>query len=106
MLGKIICDLAPKKNNPRNSEGAFIELKSGRIMFAYTHYLGDDGDDVLGTQAVRQQRPGEPVGAGVELAVGPPVRAVHDGDLVGVHVGGALEERQRRQLGDPGLHAW
>ena len=37
MLGKIICDLAPKKNNPRNSEGAFIELKSGRIMFAYTH---------------------------------------------------------------------
>lgn len=45
MLGKIICDLAPKKNNPRNSEGAFIELKSGRIMFAYTHYLGDDGDD-------------------------------------------------------------
>ena len=40
-----------------------------------------------------------------ELAVGPPVRAVHDRDLVGVHVGGALEERQRRQLGDPGLHA-
>lgn len=34
-----------EKNNPRNSEGAFIELKSGRIMFAYTHYLGDDGDD-------------------------------------------------------------
>ena len=40
-----------------------------------------------------------------ELTVGPPVRAVHDRDRVGVHVGGALEERQRRQLGDPGLHA-
>lgn len=45
MLGKIICDLAPKNDNPRNSEGAFLELKNGKIMFAYTHYFGDDGDD-------------------------------------------------------------
>lgn len=45
MLGKIICDLPPKDNNPRNSEGAFIELKNGKILFAYTHYLGCDGDD-------------------------------------------------------------
>lgn len=45
MIGKIICDLAPGENNPRNSEGAFVRLKNGEIMFAYTHYLGDDGDD-------------------------------------------------------------
>jgi len=28
-------------NNPRNSEGDFITLKDGRIMFIYTHFTGD-----------------------------------------------------------------
>lgn len=31
--------------NPRNSEGSFIKLKSGRIMFAYSGYYGDDSFD-------------------------------------------------------------
>jgi len=30
--------------NPRNSEGAFIQLKDGRVMFVYTHFTGGAGD--------------------------------------------------------------
>ncbi len=37
--------LEPGKNNPRNSEGDFIRLKDGRILFVYTHFTGGQGDD-------------------------------------------------------------
>ena len=42
MIGKIICDLAPTPQNRRNSEGAFITLKNGDILFAYSRY-GNEG---------------------------------------------------------------
>lgn len=45
MPGRIILDLPPGENNPRNSEGAFITLKNGTIMFAYSRYDGDKGND-------------------------------------------------------------
>lgn len=32
--------LAPSPANPRNSEGDFINLKDGRILFVYTHFTG------------------------------------------------------------------
>ena len=32
-------------DNPRNSEGDFITLKDGRILFIYTHYTGQSGAD-------------------------------------------------------------
>ena len=32
-------------NNPRNSEGAFVELADGSILFAYTQYYGGDWHD-------------------------------------------------------------
>ncbi len=38
--GKIVIDLAPNGENPRNSEGAFFTLKDGRILFAYSRYSG------------------------------------------------------------------
>lgn len=38
MLGKIVCELIPTKDNARNSEGAFLELKDGRIIYAYSRY--------------------------------------------------------------------
>lgn len=44
---KWICDLAPSESNNRNSEGAFIELNDGRILFAYSRYGAggiEDGD--------------------------------------------------------------
>jgi len=45
MIGKIIKEIPPSKNNPRNSEGAFIELKDGTIIFAYSKFIGKDGKD-------------------------------------------------------------
>lgn len=36
--------LPPEPGNPRNSEGDFIQLKDGRIMFIYTHFTGGGGD--------------------------------------------------------------
>lgn len=45
MIGKIICDLASNNLNNRNSEGAFIKLKNGDLMFAYTHYRGEGDED-------------------------------------------------------------
>ncbi len=55
MIGKIIKDFAPTKgSNPRNSEGSFIELRDGRILFAYSRFkgagVGEDHDpsDIYG----------------------------------------------------------
>jgi len=36
--------LAPTEANPRNSEGDFIELKDGRILFVYTHFTTGSSD--------------------------------------------------------------
>ncbi len=38
-------DLPHSEGNPRNSEGAFLTLADGRILFAYSRYLGDDWSD-------------------------------------------------------------
>ena len=37
--------LAHSPGNPRNSEGCFEKLSDGTLVFAYTRYNGDDGDD-------------------------------------------------------------
>lgn len=37
--------LTPGPGNPRNSEGAFLRLKNGRLFFAYSKFLGSDGGD-------------------------------------------------------------
>jgi len=37
--------LEPSDKNPRNSEGDFIQLKDGRILFVYTHYTDGSADD-------------------------------------------------------------
>ncbi len=36
--------LPPGEGNPRNSEGDFVTLKDGRILFVYTHFTGGGGD--------------------------------------------------------------
>lgn len=41
----IVLELPPKRGNSRNSEGAFVTLKSGRILFAYTRYKADANDE-------------------------------------------------------------
>ena len=42
---EIVLRLEPKVNNPRNSEGDFIKLKDGRILFIYTHFTDGSGDN-------------------------------------------------------------
>ena len=41
----VALELPPGANNPRNSEGAFMPLTDGRIMFAYSRYYGKSGSD-------------------------------------------------------------
>ncbi|MFO7975661.1 MAG: sialidase family protein [Candidatus Hydrogenedentota bacterium] len=36
--------LSPSKENPRNSEGDFIQLADGRVLFVYTHFTGSASD--------------------------------------------------------------
>ena len=42
---RLVCDLPPSENNPRNSEGAFLRAPSGEILFAYSAYSGTSGHD-------------------------------------------------------------
>ena len=37
--------LPPSPGNPRNSEGAFIQLHDGRLFFAYSHFYGGSADN-------------------------------------------------------------
>ena len=42
---QIVREIPPGENNPRNSEGDFLRLADGRILFAYSRYTGDDRED-------------------------------------------------------------
>ena len=42
---EVVLKLQPGQNNPRNSEGDFITLKDGRILFVYSHYTGNSDSD-------------------------------------------------------------
>jgi len=41
----VTLDLAPTQEHPRNSEGGFATLASGRIVFCYTQYYGGAADE-------------------------------------------------------------
>ena len=40
-----VLELAPGPGNPRNSEGAFLELRDGRILFVYSRFVGTSFSD-------------------------------------------------------------
>lgn len=42
---QLVMQLNPGENNPRNSEGDFVKLKDGRILFVYSHYTGKSTSD-------------------------------------------------------------
>lgn len=42
---EVVLRLETGVNNPRNSEGDFITLKDGKLLFIYTHYTGLSGAD-------------------------------------------------------------
>jgi sialidase-1 len=43
--GRIVLDLPPGPGNPRNSEGAFLDLSDGRILFVYSRFIGEAASD-------------------------------------------------------------
>jgi hypothetical protein len=45
MIGKVIKEIAPCQNNPRNSEGCFHRFDDGKIIFVYSRYRGNDCND-------------------------------------------------------------
>ena len=55
---EVVLDLPPGPDNPRNSEGDFIALKDGRILFVYTHFTGGGGDHDAAFLAVRYSSDG------------------------------------------------
>src|SRR4051794_30027322 len=50
--------LAPGPGNPRNSEGDFVALKGGRVLFVYTHFTGGAGDAAAAVLASRASADG------------------------------------------------
>ncbi|WP_285544359.1 sialidase family protein [Dyadobacter frigoris] len=44
-IKRVVLDIKSKENNPRNSEGDFITLRDGRIMFLYSRYSGSSSGD-------------------------------------------------------------
>ena len=42
---KLVHQIPPSQNNPRNSEGAFLRGKHGEILFAYSRYCGSSKED-------------------------------------------------------------
>jgi hypothetical protein len=43
--GQVTLNIEPTRENPRNSEGSFATLKSGRIIFCYSQFSGGNADD-------------------------------------------------------------
>lgn len=43
--GEIVCDIRPEEGYPRNSEGAFLDLRDGRLLFAYSKFYGETHSD-------------------------------------------------------------
>ncbi len=55
---EIALKLSPQEGNPRNSEGDFIRLKDGRIMFIYTHFTSGGSDHSTAFLAARYSNDG------------------------------------------------
>jgi sialidase-1 len=45
IVGDVVLELPPNEGNPRNSEGAFIQLNNDKILFVYSKYIGDSYAD-------------------------------------------------------------
>jgi hypothetical protein len=55
---EVVLELPPGPGNPRNSEGDFLLLEDGRILFAYTRFGGDGGDEAPATIEMRTSSDG------------------------------------------------
>lgn len=44
-MNSIVLSLPSRRGNPRNSEGSFVDLADGRILFAYSKFIGKSWGD-------------------------------------------------------------
>ena len=56
-IGTRVLDLPPTPGNPRNSEGAFITLRDGRILFIYSRFVGTSCQDHATTHLMKMYSP-------------------------------------------------
>ncbi len=68
---EISLQLFPQEGNPRNSEGDFIQLKDGRLLFIYTHFTGGTGDHASAYLAGRYSRDGGKTWTGEDAIILP-----------------------------------
>ena len=55
IASRTVLEIAPGAGNPRNSEGAFLDLKDGRILFVYSRFVGTSfSDEAKARLAVRR----------------------------------------------------
>ena len=64
-------ELAPGEGNPRNSEGDFVQLNDGRILFVYTHFTGSGSDFGAAHLASRMSSDGGATWTGEDVVVVP-----------------------------------
>jgi len=57
-FGETTLTLAPSEGNPRNSEGDFVRLEDGRVLFVYTRFRGGAGDHASADLASRVSEDG------------------------------------------------
>ena len=69
MKKEIAIRLEPKEGNPRNSEGDFIQLKDGRILFIYSHFTEGSGDNAGAYLAGRYSSDGGKTWSDNDMAV-------------------------------------
>lgn len=70
--GHVVLEIAPGPGNPRNSEGAFIDLKDGRLLFIYSRFTGDSGEDhAKALLAARRSSDGGETWSGDEIIATP-----------------------------------
>lgn len=55
---QVVLRIDPSESNPRNSEGSFITLNDGRILFVYTHFVAGAGDHAQAHLAGRYSKDG------------------------------------------------
>lgn len=53
LIGQHVLDLPPVPENPRNSEGDFVTLADGKVLFAYTRFTGGANDAAAAVIASR-----------------------------------------------------
>lgn len=55
---EVTLSLESSEDNPRNSEGSFVTLKDGRLLFVYTHFTGGTSDHAQAFLAGRYSHDG------------------------------------------------